>query len=547
MILITEKKLVQLVCAFIAMAFVLELSLVNIMCSDYYQKARDQSVKTIDISAGRADIVDCNLRNITGTQEQIKALVTAKNTDLQSIFDNVRDQDKAKFFKQIQNVNRMVVDLENPVDTDLVYITSKRYSPTNLAQHLIGYTDFEGKGIAGIEKAFNEKLANNGEKLSLRLNVNGAGEIYGEVDTEVFTRPQVLSLTIDNTVQRMCEAIAKEYIINGSIVVMESKTGKIRAMVSMPEYDANKVADYLESDNSPLLNKALQAYEPGSVIKPLWAATMLEEGARKEEVYYCKGFIDVNGHTYHCAKNIAHGQVDMERALVVSCNCYFVNKYVKNKAFIFKQMANQMDFGSPLSLTENYYTAKGNFPSVEKIRNLGQLSSVSFGQGDFLVTPLHITSYMNMFANDGIYIPPQIAQGVYDGLNNTLIENLYNYNPKRVISSKTAQTIKEMLVKVVEEGAHSRAKPDYLSAAGKTGTAQTGKVKEDGEEVFNAWFCGFYPSEEPMYTICIMMYDGGESTQTTTPIFKKLCDELYYLRYAQVENAKTDTPPKEGQ
>lgn len=540
---ITEKRLVQLICGFFAFAFILELNLVKIACSDYDDKALAQTVKTIDLSAGRADIVDCNLRNITGTQEQIKALVTTKNSDLQSIFDNVRDEDKSKFYKQIQNTNRMVVDLENPVNADMVYVTSKRYSSTNLAQHLIGYVDGEGNGLTGVEKAFDSKLKENGEKLSVQLNVNGEGEIYGDVITKVSARPQVLSLTIDNTIQRMCEAVAKEYIVNGSIVVLESKTGKVRAMVSMPDYDANNVADYLNRDNSPLLNKALQAYEPGSVIKPLWAAAMLEEGADKDAVYYCEGFIDVNGHEYHCAKNIAHGQVNMEKALVVSCNCYFVNKYVKNKAFILKQMANQMGFGHPLMLADNYYTTKGNFPSVEEIKNLGQLSSVSFGQGDFLVSPIHIASYMNIFANDGVYIPPQIAQGVYDGLNNALIENLYNYNPKRVISSQTAQTIKDMLIKVVDEGAHSRAKPDYLSAAGKTGTAQTGKVKENGDEIFNAWFCGFYPAQEPIYTICIMMYDGGESTQTTTPIFKKLCDEFYYLLYAQTNSGiNTENP-----
>ena len=74
--------------------------------------------------------------------------------------------------------------------------------------------------------------------------------------------------------------------------------------------------------------------------------------------------------------------------------------------------------------------------------------------------------------------------------------------------------------------------PEYLSAGGKTGTAQTGKIKETGEEIFVSWFCGFYPGNNPEYTVCITMYDGGESSYSTTPVFKKICDELYYLRYA---------------
>ena len=86
-----------------------------------------------------------------------------------------------------------------------------------------------------------------------------------------------------------------------------------------------------------------------------------------------------------------------------------------------------------------------------------------------------------------------------------------------------------MLKNVVEEGAMERAKPNYLSAGGKTGTAQTGRYNENGSEILTAWFCGFYPYDNPRYTICITMYNGGESTRTAAPVFKKICDSLYYL------------------
>ena len=85
-----------------------------------------------------------------------------------------------------------------------------------------------------------------------------------------------------------------------------------------------------------------------------------------------------------------------------------------------------------------------------------------------------------------------------------------------------------MLEKVVNDGAMGRAKPEYLSACGKTGTAQTGRYSENGEEIFTAWFCGFYPYDNPKYTICVTMYNGGESTRTAAPVFKKICDSLYY-------------------
>ncbi|MBQ7284268.1 MAG: penicillin-binding protein 2, partial [Oscillospiraceae bacterium] len=160
--------------------------------------------------------------------------------------------------------------------------------------------------------------------------------------------------------------------------------------------------------------------------------------------------------------------------------------------------------------------------------DLGQLASVSFGQGKMLLTPVHVMAYMNIFANNGIYVEPQIAQGIYNAQTRELVTNLYNYSDKQVISQQTAQKVKTMLKNVVEEGAQKRAQPMYLSAGGKTGTAQTGRYDDNGE-VLTAWFCGFYPYDNPQYTICITMYNGGEITHTAAPIFKKICDSLYYL------------------
>ncbi|MEG0021189.1 MAG: penicillin-binding transpeptidase domain-containing protein, partial [Oscillospiraceae bacterium] len=311
--------------------------------------------------------------------------------------------------------------------------------------------------------------------------------------------------------------------------VMESKTGKIKAMVSTPFYNANDITKSLTQDNSPLVNKALQGYEPGSVIKTLWASVLLENGYDPHKEYECVGYIDVNGHTYHCANNLAHGKVDMERALVVSCNCYFVNSYIKDKAFKYNQVGDMLNFGKSIELAENYCTTKGYFPSLEEIKNLGQLSSVSFGQGKFLLTPIHIASYINIFANDGKYIFPQIAQGIYRESNKELVTNLYNLKQVQIFDVQTASMVKNMLRSVVEEGAKGNAKPSYLSGGGKTGTAQTGKMNKDGTEIFTAWFCGFYPFDNPQYTICIEMYNGKESTRTAAPIFKRICDSLYYI------------------
>lgn len=505
--------------------------MVSLITADYAYLAQKQTVHSVDISTGRADITDCNLNSITGTENQFKTLIT-NETELQNIYEYIREEDRSLFYQRIQRQRQVVVDLVVPLQTQQIYTTTKRYTQVNIAQHLIGYIDLDGNGIAGIERAFNEKLKDKGEKITVSFNVNGNGDIYGDVTPTVAENSQILSLTIDNPLQRLREGIAKENIPNGSVVIMECSTGKIRAMASTPVYDANNIVEYLDDTDSPMVNKALQSYEPGSVIKPLWAAALLEQGLEKDDIYYCSGYTTVNGHTYHCANNRAHGQVDLQQALIVSCNCYFIDRYIKDKGFVFSQMANQLGFGTELQLCDDYFTAAGNFPRTGEIDNLGVQSSICFGQGNFRLTPIHVAAFMNIFATDGVYISPQIAEGIYDKTTGAQLEKLYQFNGKRVLSRSTAQRIKEMLVQINEQGASSNAKPTYFSAGGKTGTAQTGRIKENGEEIFTAWYCGFYPADNPRYTICVTMYDGGESSYSAAPIFKKICDSIYYLEFA---------------
>lgn len=530
----TEKRILMLFIFFTIFAFFIQWNMVYINISGkYYTDAKSQQFKSVYITDGRAEITDNNFKSITNTQVQLKAFVTSNQSDLQSVFEALKEKDKKQFYKNLESRKNFIVDVNKPIHNELIFEGTNRYSDFNIAQHLIGYVNSDGIGVAGLEKAFEGELKNSSQRVLLNMELNGYGEVLN-IDRHIESanstvNSKIMVLTIDNTIQRICEAIAKEYIPNGSIVVLESKTGKVKAMVSTPFYNANNLQSYLTQENSPLMNKALQAYEPGSVIKPLWAAVLLENGYNPNSKYECVGYIDVNGHIYHCANDVAHGTVDMEKALVVSCNCYFVNSRIKEKAFKFSQMAESLNFGKSIELARNYYTAQGYFPSLDEISNLGQLSSVSFGQGKFLLTPIHVAGFMNIFANEGRYIVPQVAQGIYNAENKELITNLYNLQQKQVIGPAVADKIRGMLNVVATEGAKGRSKPTYLTAGGKTGTAQTGKINEDGSEIFTAWFSGFYPSDAPQYTICISMYNGGESTRTAAPIFQKLCDSLYYL------------------
>ena len=287
-----EKRLVIILCVFAALVFVIELNMVKINVDEkYYKSAQSQQYKELQIDDSRGIITDINFNNITNTTQSYKTLVTVYDDDLQQVFNVLTEKEKQNFYDNMTYRKNFIVELEQPINNRQIYHTTNRYSDFNIAQHLIGYIDGEGNGVSGMEKVFDSQLNDAAAVRCLQATLNGYGEILSvEEDKKLLNSEKTetaLALTIDNTVQRICEGIAKEYIPNGSIVVMESKTGKIKAMVSTPFYSANNVAQALSGENSPLLNKSLQSYEPGSVIKPLWSAALLENGYSADKVYEC--------------------------------------------------------------------------------------------------------------------------------------------------------------------------------------------------------------------------------------------------------------------
>ena len=265
-----------------------------------------------------------------------------------------------------------------------------------------------------------------------------------------------MQLTLDRDIQRICEGIALEELEQGAIVVMETATGKLRAVVSMPVYDPYDVAGAIAADDSSLLNRAISAYNVGSVFKPIVAAAALEAGLDPQEPYECTGVIEVDGHLYHCNQNKAHGTVTMTEALEHSCNCYFIWLGSKLGGEAITELASRIGFGRAAPLAKDYYSAGGNLPTAEELENSGQLASISFGQGKLLATPIQIAAGMNMIANGGIYIGPTLMEGTVEAETGTLLEAGPAQETLRAVSQQVSDTLLQMLQTVVEEGSGAK-------------------------------------------------------------------------------------------
>ena len=136
---------------------------------------------------------------------------------------------------------------------------------------------------------------------------------------------------------------------------------------------------------------------------------------------------------------------------------------------------------------------------------------------------------MNAIANGGMYVSPTFVKGYVDGYSKTVTENLYAPVMRRVCSEETAARVTQMLVGVVKEGLGHEARPTQGNAAGKTGTAQTGRMDEKGNEKMDVWFSGFFPADDPAYTVTVMLDDDAQDSGAACRIFARVASALAYF------------------
>ena len=505
--------------------------------------AQAQSVVSLRLDEGRGNLFDCNFTRLTGTQTEPWALYSPGKASYRELFSEVDSSQRADFYSGIQRVQpfllpaseKAVANAQQAADASgarYLFYKPLRYYSCPIAPHLVGYLDADGAGVSGVEAAFDELLRGGSTALDVACTITAQGTFaLGAPPQLVETQGTGagVMLALDARIQRLAEGIAAEEMDKGSIVVMETATGRVRASVSMPTFNPLNVAASFENENAALVNRSTAAFAVGSVFKPLVAAAALDAGFSKDEVYTCTGSITLGGHTYRCAKSIAHGEVDMQKALAESCNCYFVALGQRLGGEAIRMAAQRAGFGAASVVGGTLTTASGALPSAQLLQDRGELANFSFGQGAFTATPVQIAAFTSVFANGGTYISPTFTEAIVDEYSESVTQSLYAPVQRGVCSSEAAAQVLDMMRAVVTDGIGRAAQPVAGGAAGKTGTAQTGRYTEDGEELVNAWFTGLWPSEAPRYTITVLLDEGAHSSTDAARIFSRMASALYSL------------------
>lgn len=520
-----EKRAV--ICFFVIALMLLGcvMRIAVIINGDYAEVAQRQIGYRITASNIRGTIFDCNMIPLTNREYKIIAAVTPTPQAVMKISAALEGKEKERVLEELEKGNPVICEVKKEIKCDGI-TCAKVYTHNdreNIAAHIIGYVNAENRGVSGIEKAYDDILYSDKTVDAVFCKTAKGDLLYGiepDFDNDLSVINNGIVTTLDINIQLICER-ESDGILSGAVVVADSKTNQIKAIVSKPSFDILSVKDYLNDDAAPLLNRALERFSVGSAFKPSLAAAALENNKGNFK-FNCQGKTHIIDRDFHCHNRKGHGLMDLKSALAQSCNCYFYNFALEIGANAVYKAARNLSIEGSIKIGDGIKTQKGILPSLETIsENAASLANLSIGQGELFLSPVAMLNLYSAIAYDGTYNLPSVISGTLSG--GKFIE--YDKgNKTRAFSEQTAKTLREYLTSVINEGTGAMAKPDTTTAAGKTATAQTGRYDNRGREITNSWFCGFFPLDNPQYTVIVM--SEGEAQISTASVFKNIADGI---------------------
>jgi penicillin-binding protein 2 len=409
--------------------------------------------------------------------------------------------------------------------------------------------DTEGK--AQIEFFMNDYL--RGEPGVRILQRDAKGRILDK-DVQLIPPKQGdnVYLTLDARLQYLAEQSLRA-VGRGAVVVVDPNNGDVLAMASVPSYDPNKFVPSIsgkdwaalrEDDTIPLLNRAINAYAPGSTYKILIALAGLRAGIGQRS-FPCAGGISIGEKFMLCWKPSGHGTLQLQDAIKMSCNGFFYRYGIAAGIDNISHVGNLLGLGqmSGIPLTGE---ASGELPSKEWLSQRypndrwrdGYTANTAIGQGFVLVTPLQMAMVAATVANGGVAYYPRLIDKVMSQDGNIVLQE-----PAKVradltkdagITPAQIEVVRRGMWKVVNEdgGTARRARVPDVEVAGKTGTAE---FAFRGTKDNRVWFIGFAPYEKPRYAVCVMVEGGKAGGLVAAPIVGKILEEAFGLEKPDAE------------
>lgn len=439
-----------------------------------------------------------------------------------------------------------------------------------------GYGQNDQIGRAGVEQVYERYL--HGTKGEQTQIVNANGDVIRSLPSRPAVEGDSLQLTIDATWQQIAEQELQKGMLAarlqhdsngvslranaGAVVILDAKTGAVRAMASLPSFDprwyvkglTRDQLSYLSNDQmAPLVDRAYQlTYAPGSTFKPITGLVALHQGLLSLSNYYPCTTTYVHGtDTAHPFTNweVYQGSISLAKALEISCDTffepfgsdfytYYLNHQLSpNAQPLQRALHAAWGFGSPTGLDlpgeasgtipdaayakahpELYY--KGNWEPFGDILMM-------IGAGNIAVTPLQLADAYAAIANGGHLCRPYLVDKVADPLGNVVLQRAPRCNKRLPYTAEQLQYIRSALATVVTSGTASCPFSGFplaqVPVMGKTGTAERGTTKFQD----TSWFASMVgPVSAPDYVVVTMVEQGGFGSQTAAPITRNIIEQI---------------------
>lgn len=408
----------------------------------------------------------------------------------------------------------------------------RHYPNGELLSRLLGFTGYDGQGLAGIEYAYDEFLQGTGDRIRLYTDAKGLPLPHVDDGFRTGKKGASVELTIDVEVQQIVErellqAMEKYDATQALAIVMNPKTGEILSLASAPTFHPE---DYQSVDPS-IYNRNLpvwMTFEPGSTFKIVTLAAGLEEKLidLHDEHFYDPGYTVVGNARLRCWQRAGHKDQTFLEVVENSCNPGFVEIGRRLGGTKLSRYLKDFGFGESTQSgiageSKGILFSKENFGPVEQ-------ATTAFGQG-ISVTPIQQVQAVAAAINGGNLYQPYIVKEITDDKGNVIQENepaLQN----RVISEETSKQVREALESVVANGSGRNAYRDFLRVGGKTGTAQkvVDGAYKDGEYIVS--FIGFAPADDPELLVYVAVDSPKNSVQfggvIAAPIVGNIVEEV---------------------
>ncbi|GFP77894.1 penicillin-binding transpeptidase domain-containing protein [Clostridium fungisolvens] len=420
--------------------------------------------------------------------------------------------------------------------------TNRYYPNNNFLAQVLGGVDLDGKGLFGLEQYYNKDLTGVPGVSISQVDRKSRDLPYSN---QIYTQPvngKDLTTSIDSRIQYICEKIAEKTMESTkakgvNILVTDPKTGEILAMVNKPDFNPNDPKKGI-TDNNALFelwrNKAVNdVYEPGSTFKLVTMSAALEENLTyRDDQFYDKGYVIVDGVRINCWKDGGHGAENLVDLLKNSCNPGFIELGKRLGKEKMNSYIEKFGFGKQTGI-DFPGEAAGIVKSTSTMSNV-DLATISFGQTD-AASMVQLIGAINAVFNNGVYTTPHfmknLSQVDADG-NRKVVATYEEKNSRQVISQKTANTVAGFLEETVSKGSGKLAYIEGYGVAGKTGTAQKANIggKGYGKDVV-ASFIGGAPYNNPKISLLVTIdspegieHMGGE---IAAPVAHDLFDQIF--------------------